>query len=100
MTANGSQICKDVKRETCIELRADHRLGTRYKIGPNQGQTPTGDTVDELYDRITGGFPELSDELSICFGKSAKSIMFYTLVSSYFVAFTVTIANLKNTIIR
>ena len=49
--ANGSQVYKEVMREKPAWNAASrpHRLGAYYKIGPtDQGQTPTGDTTDEI----------------------------------------------------
>ena len=48
--ANGSQVYKEVMREKPAWDAASrpHRHGAYYKVGPNQGQTPKGDTTDEM----------------------------------------------------
>lgn len=38
---NGSRVCEEVERENCMEPQA-----ACYKIGSNQGQSPTEDMTD------------------------------------------------------
>ena len=54
---------RSVELVTNLPAEADHRLGAWHETRPNQGQTPTGHTKDEI--RQYKGLSEVLEEVKV-----------------------------------